>query len=147
MQVVARTRWDELLELDRRLVWHPYAPMPAAVPALPAVSASGVRIKLADGRELIDGMASWWCAIHGYRHPVLDEAVRDQLERMAHVMFGGLTHAGAIRLADRLCSWTGLDHVFFADSGSVSVEVAIKLVLQYWRGERRKLLTWRGGYH
>ena len=93
--------------------------------------------KLADGRELIDGMASWWCAIHGYRHPVLDEAVSDQLDRMAHVMFGGLTHEGAIRLAERLTDWTGLDHVFFADSGSVSVEVAIKLVLQYWHGERR----------
>ena len=111
------------------------------------VSAQGVRLQLADGRELIDGMASWWCAIHGYRHPVLDEAVRDQLERMAHVMFGGLTHEGAIRLAERLTDWTGLDHVFFSDSGSVSVEVAIKLVLQYWHGERRTLLTWRGGYH
>ena len=82
-------------------------------------------------------MASWWCAIHGYRHPVLDAAVRDQLDRMAHVMFGGLTHEAAIRLAERLTDWTGLDHVFFADSGSVSVEVAIKLVLQYWHGERR----------
>ena len=79
-----------------------------------------MRLTLADGRELIDGMASWWCAIHGYRHPVLDEAVRDQLDRMAHVMFGGLTHEGAIRLAERLTDWTGLDHVFFADSGSVS---------------------------
>src|SRR3954466_4702174 len=121
--------------------------MPAVVPPLPVVSASGVRLKLADGRELIDGMASWWCAIHGYRHPVLDEAVKDQLGRMAHVMFGGLTHENAIRLAERLTDWTGLDHVFFADSGSVSVEVAIKLVLQCWGGERRKLLTWRGGYH
>jgi adenosylmethionine---8-amino-7-oxononanoate aminotransferase len=141
------TLWDELLELDRRRVWHPYGPMPAANAPLPVVSASGVRLTLADGRELIDGMASWWCAIHGYRHPVLDEAVREQLDRMAHVMFGGLTHEGAIRLAERLTDWTALDHVFFADSGSVSVEVAIKLVLQYWHGERRKLLTWRGGYH
>ena len=139
--------WDELLELDRGRVWHPYGPMPAVVPPLPVVSASGVRLKLADGRELIDGMASWWCAIHGYRHPVIDAAVKDQLDRMAHVMFGGLTHEGAIRLARRLTDWTGLDHVFFADSGSVSVEVAIKLVLQYWHGERRTLLTWRGGYH
>ncbi|WP_372518022.1 adenosylmethionine--8-amino-7-oxononanoate transaminase [Solirubrobacter ginsenosidimutans] len=121
--------------------------MPAVVPPLPVVSAEGVRLKLADGRELIDGMASWWCAIHGYRNPEIDEAVREQLDRMAHVMFGGLTHEGAIRLAERLTDWTGLDHVFFADSGSVSVEVAIKLVLQYWHGERRKLLTWRGGYH
>ena len=145
MQVVARTRWDELLELDRRLVWHPYAPMPAAVPALPAVSASGVRIKLADGRELVDGMASWWCAIHGYRHPVLDDAVREQLDRMAHVMFGGLTHEPATQLARRLADWTGLDHVFFADSGSVAVEVAIKMALQ--ATGRRRLLTIRGGYH
>jgi adenosylmethionine-8-amino-7-oxononanoate aminotransferase len=135
------------LELDRRRVWHPYAPMPAASPPLPVVSAEGVRLRLADGRELVDGMASWWCAIHGYRHPVLDTAITDQLGRVAHVMFGGLTHEPAIRLAERLTDWTGLDHVFFADSGSVSVEVAIKLVLQYWHGERRRLLTWRGGYH
>jgi adenosylmethionine-8-amino-7-oxononanoate aminotransferase len=138
---------EDLLELDRTRVWHPYAPMPAPAPPLPVVSAQGVRLKLADGRELVDGMASWWCAIHGYRHPVLDEAVRSQLDRMAHVMFGGLTHEPAIRLAQRLTDWTGLDHVFFADSGSVSVEVAIKLVLQAWHGERTKLLTWRGGYH
>jgi adenosylmethionine-8-amino-7-oxononanoate aminotransferase len=138
---------EELQELDRRLVWHPYGPMPASTAPLPVASASGVRLKLEDGRELIDGMASWWCAIHGYRHPVLDAAVRDQLDRMAHVMFGGLTHEGAVRLAGRLTRWTGMDHVFFADSGSVSVEVAIKLVLQYWHGERTRLLTVRGGYH
>jgi adenosylmethionine-8-amino-7-oxononanoate aminotransferase len=110
-------------------------------------------LRLADGRELIDGMSSWWCAIHGYRHPALDAAVRDQLERMAHVMFGGLTHEPAIRLAERLVEITpaGLEHVFFADSGSVSVEVAIKMALQYQRAvgrpERTRLLTWRGGYH
>src|SRR3954468_307906 len=121
--------------------------MPAAQPPLPVVSAQGVRLKLADGRELVDGMASWWCAIHGYRHPALDAAVTDQLGRMAHVMFGGLTHEPAVRLAERLTDWTGLDHVFFADSGSVAVEVAIKMVLQYWHGERTRLLTWRGGYH
>src|SRR5215813_699680 len=138
---------EELVDLDRRLAWHPYGPMPAAVEPLPVVSASGVRLTLADGRELIDGMASWWCAIHGYRHPALDAAVREQLERMAHVMFGGLTHEGAVRLAERLARWTGMDHVFFADSGSVSVEVAIKLALQYWHGERTRLLTVRGGYH
>src|SRR5262249_2373647 len=136
-----------LADLDRRLVWHPYGPMPAAYDALPVASAEGVRIRLEDGRELIDGMASWWCAIHGYRHPVLDAAVRDQLERMAHVMFGGLTHEGAVRLAERLARWTGMDHVFFADSGSVSVEVAIKLALQYWHGDRTRLMTVRGGYH
>ena len=138
---------DELLELDRQRVWHPYGPMPATSTPLRVVSAQGVRLTLADGRELVDGMASWWCAIHGYRHPVLDEAVKTQLEQMSHVMFGGLTHEPAIQLAQRLTDWTGLDHVFFSDSGSVSVEVAIKMVLQYWHGERRTLLTWRGGYH
>ncbi len=117
------------------------------------VSAEGVRLRLADGCELIDGMSSWWSAIHGYRHPALDAAVRDQLERMAHVMFGGLTHEPAIRLAERLVKITpaGLERVFFADSGSVSVEVAIKMALQYQRAvgrpERTRLLTWRGGYH
>ena len=117
------------------------------------VSAEGVRLRLADGRELVDGMSSWWSAIHGYRHPALDAAVRDQLERMAHVMFGGLTHEPAIRLAERLVAITpdGLERVFFADSGSVSVEVAIKMALQYQRAvgkpERTRLLTWRGGYH
>jgi adenosylmethionine-8-amino-7-oxononanoate aminotransferase len=145
--------WDALLALDRRHVWHPYGPMPARVAPLPVVSAEGVRLRLADGRELVDGMASWWCAIHGYRHPVLDAAVREQLGRMAHVMFGGLTHEGAVRLAERLVAMTpaGLEHVFFADSGSVSVEVAIKMCLQVWqarsRPERRRLLTVRGGYH
>jgi adenosylmethionine-8-amino-7-oxononanoate aminotransferase len=138
---------ESLLELDRRLVWHPYGPMPASLDPLAVESASGVRLRLHDGRELIDGMASWWCAIHGYRHPALDAAVKDQLGRMAHVMFGGLTHEGAVRLAERLARWTGMDHVFFADSGSVSVEVAIKLALQYWHGERNRLMTVRGGYH
>ena len=112
-----------------------------------------MRLRLADGRELIDGMSSWWCAIHGYRHPVLDEAVREQLGRMAHVMFGGLTHEGGVRLAERLLELAppGLGAVFFADSGSVAVEVAIKMSLQYQRargrGERTRLLTVRGGYH
>jgi adenosylmethionine-8-amino-7-oxononanoate aminotransferase len=135
-------------------VWHPYGGLPAAPPEpLPVVSAQGVRLRLADGRELIDGMASWWCAIHGYRHPALDEAVREQLERMAHVMFGGLTHEPAIRLVERLIEFApeGLERVFLADSGSVSVEVAIKLALQYQRAlghtGRTRLLTVRGGYH
>jgi adenosylmethionine-8-amino-7-oxononanoate aminotransferase len=135
-------------------VWHPYGGLPAAPPEpLPVVSAQGVRLRLADGRELIDGMASWWCAIHGYRHPALDSAVREQLERMAHVMFGGLTHEPAIRLVERLVELApeGLERVFLADSGSVSVEVAIKLALQYQRAlghaGRTRLLTVRGGYH
>ena len=116
-------------------------------------SAQGVRLRIADGRELVDAMASWWCAVHGYRHAVLDEAVAGQLGRMAHVMFGGLTHEPAIRLAERLVELTpdGLEHVFFADSGSVAVEVAIKMVLQAARAthgpERTRLLTVRGGYH
>jgi adenosylmethionine---8-amino-7-oxononanoate aminotransferase len=144
----ARPReWEALLDLDRRLVWHPYGRVPAEQPPLPVVSARGVRLTLADGRELVDGMASWWCAIHGYGHPALDSAVRDQLDRMPHVMFGGLTHEPAIRLAERLTDMTGLDHVFFADSGSVSVEVAIKLALQCAPPGRRRLLTVRGGYH
>lgn len=144
---------EELLDLDRRLVWHPYSAMPAHLPPLAVDSAHGVRLRLRDGRELIDGMASWWCAVHGYRHPALDEAARDQLGRMAHVMFGGLTHEPGVTLAARLIELTpdGLDHVFFADSGSVSVEVAIKMCLQYWRAQgavtRRRLLTVRGGYH
>ncbi len=122
--------------------------MPATEPALPVASASGVRLRLTDGRELIDGMASWWCAIHGYRNPVIDAALREQLERMAHVMFGGLTHEPAAALAARLVELApgDLQHVFFADSGSVAMEVAIKMCLQARPG-RRRLLTVRGGYH
>ncbi|HEY1507596.1 MAG TPA: adenosylmethionine--8-amino-7-oxononanoate transaminase [Solirubrobacteraceae bacterium] len=143
----------ELLELDRLHVWHPYSPMPATGQPLPVVSAEGVRLRLADGSELIDAMSSWWCAVHGYRHPALDGAVRAQLDRMAHVMFGGLTHEPAVRLATTLVELTPdpLEHVFFSDSGSIAVEVAIKMALQYWRAqgapERRRLLTARGGYH
>ena len=143
--------------LDRRHVWHPYAPMPGVQEPLVVESAQGVRLTLAEpveGRhELVDGMSSWWAAIHGYRHPVLDEAVRDQLGRMSHVMFGGLTHAPAVGLATRLVEITPepLQHVFLCDSGSVAVEVAAKMCLQYWRSqghpERSRLLTWRGGYY
>jgi adenosylmethionine-8-amino-7-oxononanoate aminotransferase len=139
---------DALLDIDRRHVWHPYGPMPASLQALPVASAEGMRLTLADGRELIDGMASWWCAIHGYRHPALDAAAHDQLGRMSHVMFGGLTHEPGVRLAERLIELTPdpLQHVFFSDSGSVSVEVAIKMCLQARPG-RTRLLTVRGGYH
>ncbi len=141
------------LAYDREHVWHPYSTLIDPPPVFPVVGAQGCRLQLADGRELIDGMASWWSAIHGYRHPALDNAVREQLDRMAHVMFGGLAHEGAARLARTLVDITpaGLEHVFFADSGSVAVEVAIKLALQYRaaRNEprRQKLLTIRGGYH
>ncbi|MFI9385509.1 adenosylmethionine--8-amino-7-oxononanoate transaminase [Kutzneria sp. NPDC052558] len=144
---------DELLALDRAHVWHPYGPMPGRIDPLVVTDAEGVRLRLADGRELVDGMASWWSAIHGYRHPVLDAAVTDQLGRMSHVMFGGLTHEPAVALAAKLVEITPepLRHVFLADSGSVSVEVAIKMCLQYWRSLGRtgktRLLTWRRGYH
>ena len=142
----------DLSERDRRVLWHPYAAMPGPA-AYPVVSAEGVRLHLADGRDVIDGMSSWWAAIHGYRHPVLDEAVTRQLGEVAHVMFGGLTHPRAIELAERLLEIAPrpLAHVFFSDSGSVAVEVAIKMALQYWMGvgrpSKRRLLTVRGGYH
>jgi adenosylmethionine-8-amino-7-oxononanoate aminotransferase len=127
--------------------------MPGRTEPLVVESASGVRLQLAGGGELVDGMSSWWAAIHGYRHPVLDAAAADQLGRMSHVMFGGLTHEPAVRLCERLVAMApaGLEHVFLCDSGSVSVEVAVKMCLQYWRSAgrpaKRRLLTWRGGYH
>lgn len=146
-----------LRALDRAHVWHPYGPMPGRQEPLVVESASGVRLRLAEPaqgqRELVDGMSSWWSAVHGYNHPVLNEAARGQLDRMSHVMFGGLTHEPAVRLAARLVEITPepLKHVFLADSGSVSVEVAVKMCLQYWRSAGRpakqRLLTWRGGYH
>lgn len=147
----------ELRTLDRAHVWHPYGPMPGRQEPLIVESASGVRLRLAEPahgqHELIDGMSSWWSAVHGYNHPVLNEAARGQLDRMSHVMFGGLTHEPAVRLAARLVEITPepLRHVFLADSGSVSVEVAVKMCLQYWhstgRPAKKRLLTWRGGYH
>ncbi|MFE2432238.1 adenosylmethionine--8-amino-7-oxononanoate transaminase [Streptomyces sp. NPDC059373] len=148
-----RERERELLDLDREHVWHPYGPMPGRNEPLLVESASGVRLRLADGRELVDGMSSWWSAIHGYNHPVLNDAARGQLDRMSHVMFGGLTHEPAVRLAAKLVEITPepLRHVFLADSGSVSVEVAVKMCLQYWRSlgrpGKQRLMTWRGGYH
>ncbi|MEZ5565015.1 MAG: adenosylmethionine--8-amino-7-oxononanoate transaminase [Gammaproteobacteria bacterium] len=138
---------------DRKHLWHPYTSMTAPLPAFEVASAEGVRLRLKDGRELIDGMASWWCAIHGYNHPELNRAITDQLQQMAHVMFGGLTHEPAIALGRQLVAITPepLQHVFFSDSGSVAVEVAIKMALQYWQaigeGSRTRLLTIRGGYH
>jgi adenosylmethionine-8-amino-7-oxononanoate aminotransferase len=145
------SRADDLLRLDAELLWHPYA-APGA-PARLVDGAEGVRLRFADGMTAIDAMASWWCMIHGYRHPVLDAALAEQAGRFSHVMFGGLTHEPAIRLAERLIEITPdpLRHVFFCDSGSVSVEVAIKLALQYQvargRQGRTRLLTVRGGYH
>lgn len=144
---------EEWLRFDRAHVWHPYAAVPSEEPRYVVTSAEGVHIELADGRRLLDGMSSWWTAILGYRHPAILRAAHAQLERLPHVMFGGLTHEPAVKLAERLLvlAPNGLEHVFFCDSGSVSVEVALKLALQYWisRGapERRRFLTVRRGYH
>ena len=141
------------LAFDREHLWHPYTSMTQPTDVQLVTDADGVRIRLADGRELVDAMASWWCAIHGYRHPRLDDAVRRQAETMSHVMFGGLTHQPAVELGRRLVDLTPdpLQHVFFADSGSVSVEVALKMAVQYQRGrgrrERTRMLALRGGYH
>ncbi len=144
---------DDLLAFDREHLWHPYTSMTDPTPVRMVTGADGVRIRLADGTELVDGMSSWWAAIHGYNHPVLNDAVTSQLGDYAHVMFGGLTHAPAIRLAERLVELApeGLKKVFLADSGSVSVEVALKMVIQAQRGrgrpERTRMLTVTGGYH
>ncbi len=144
---------QQLIALDRAHVWHPYSAMGAGQPAYPVISATGVRLTLADGRELIDGMSSWWCAIHGYNHPVMNHALQAQMANMAHVMFGGLTHPPAIELAQQLVALTPepLQTVFFADSGSVSVEVAMKMAIQYWHAKgqphKQRFVTPRYGYH
>lgn len=144
---------DRLLKFDRDHIWHPYTSIEAPLPVYPVESASGVRIKLMDGRELIDGMASWWSVIHGYNHPVLIETIRTQAAKLCHVMFGGLTHGPAVELSELLVDLTppGLDRVFLCDSGSVAVEVAMKMAIQYSvaRGQKEKsrFLTIRSGYH
>ncbi|GII97157.1 adenosylmethionine--8-amino-7-oxononanoate transaminase [Sinosporangium siamense] len=136
---------EEIAAFDREHIWHPYTAVPATVPPHVVTRTDGVRLTLADGRVLVDGMSSWWAAIHGYNHPRLNQALRDQLDSMAHVMFGGFTHEPAVRLARTLAGMTGLPKVFFADSGSVAVEVAIKMAMQC-TGKGR-LMTVRGGYH
>ncbi len=144
---------DELIALDRRHVWHPYAPMPNTGPVFAVRSAQGVYLELETGKRLVDGMSSWWTCIHGYNHPRLNQAAQEQMGRMSHVMFGGLTHQPAVQLAQKLVQMTPepLQQVFFCDSGSVAVEVAMKLAIQYWhnRGEPQKqhFLTIRNGYH
>lgn len=141
------------LEFDAQHLWHPYSSVKNPPLLHEVVSAKGVYLTLADGREIIDGMSSWWSAIHGYGHPRLNAAAKDQLDKMSHVMFGGLTHDPAISLARRLIDITdeALQYVFLADSGSVSVEVAIKMAIQYWfaqgKADKQKLLSLRGGYH
>ncbi|TOF21787.1 adenosylmethionine--8-amino-7-oxononanoate transaminase [Vibrio parahaemolyticus] len=140
------------LAFDRQHIWHPYTSTLTPLTCYPVASANGVHIKLEDGTELVDGMSSWWSTIHGYNHPHLNQAAHQQIDQVSHVMFGGITHQPAISLCKKLLSLApnNLEHVFLADSGSVAVEVSLKMALQYWhaKGERRpKFLTFRHGYH
>ncbi|HCZ9265491.1 TPA: adenosylmethionine--8-amino-7-oxononanoate transaminase [Vibrio alginolyticus] len=140
------------LAFDRQHIWHPYTSTLTPLTCYPVASANGVHIKLEDGTELVDGMSSWWSTIHGYNHPHLNQAAHQQIDQVSHVMFGGITHQPAISLCKKLLSLapSNLEHVFLADSGSVAVEVSLKMALQYWhaKGERRpKFLTLRHGYH
>ncbi|WP_407558595.1 adenosylmethionine--8-amino-7-oxononanoate transaminase [Vibrio parahaemolyticus] len=140
------------LAFDRQHIWHPYTSTLTPLTCYPVASANGVHIKLEDGTELFDGMSSWWSTIHGYNHPHLNQAAHQQIDQVSHVMFGGITHQPAISLCKKLLSLApnNLEHVFLADSGSVAVEVSLKMALQYWhaKGERRpKFLTLRHGYH
>ena len=140
------------LAFDQQHIWHPYTSMTKPLPVYPVVAATGCELQLADGKALVDGMSSWWAAIHGYNHPRLNQAMKDQIDQMSHVMFGGITHPPAVALCRKLVAMTpeNLECVFLADSGSVAVEVAMKMALQYWhaKGEpRQRFLTFRNGYH
>lgn len=147
------THWQALLQFDQEHIWHPYAKMPSDTPAIGVAKTQGSIITLSDGNELVDGMSSWWAALHGYNHPVIQKAMIDQIETMPHIMFGGLTHEPAIELAKRLIKLTPppLQKVFFTDSGSVAMEVAIKMAMQYWisleQPQKNKLLALKNGYH
>lgn len=140
------------IAFDAKHIWHPYTSMSHPIPAYPIVAAEGTELIMANGERLIDGMSSWWAAIHGYNHPVLNQAAIEQLQKMSHVMFGGITHPSAVNLCRQLIEITPkpLECVFLADSGSVAVEVSLKMALQYWqaKGEKRqRILTLRHGYH
>lgn len=140
------------LNFDRQHIWHPYTSMRDPLPCYPVVAAHGCQLQLADGRELVDGMSSWWAAIHGYNHPRLNQALQQQMTQMSHVMFGGITHPAAVELSRQLVAMTpeALECVFLADSGSIAVEVSMKMALQYWLGRnqtRQKFLTLKRGYH